>query len=53
LTFDKALEMLPVWTPDGKRIVFASDREGHRGIYWKAADGTGTEEKLALIPVEP
>jgi len=50
LTFDKALEMLPVWTPDGKRIVFASDREGHRGIYWKAADGTGTEEKLALIP---
>jgi serine/threonine protein kinase/WD40 repeat protein len=49
LTFDKGTDSLPIWTPDGKRIVFASDREGEgdRGLYWKAADGTGAVEKLA------
>ena len=43
--------MLPLWTPDGKRIVFPqSRRECGRGIYWKAADGTGKEELLGSVP---
>jgi Tol biopolymer transport system component len=50
LTFEKAFNLLPIWTPDGKRIVFSSDREGYRGIYWKSADGTGVEEKLGSAP---
>jgi serine/threonine protein kinase len=50
LTFEKGTDILPIWTPDGKRIVFASDREGNRGIYWKAADGTGEDEKLSSTP---
>jgi Tol biopolymer transport system component len=44
---------MPLWTPDGKRIVYAFNRENKWGmgdIYWKAADGTGEAEKLASSP---
>ncbi len=34
------------WTPDGERVVFASDRDGTYGLYWKRADGTGEDEPL-------
>jgi serine/threonine protein kinase len=44
LTFDQAEEDFPLWTPDGKQIVFYSDRVGEQGIYIKSADGTGTNE---------
>jgi serine/threonine-protein kinase len=51
LTFDKANDLQSIWTPDGKRIVFASGREGSQTrLYWKAADGTGAEEKLGSLP---
>jgi hypothetical protein len=36
----------PVWTPDGKRIVFCSDKEGSTNIYWQLADGSGGLERL-------
>ncbi|HKA22132.1 MAG TPA: protein kinase [Blastocatellia bacterium] len=36
----------PVWSPDGKRIAFASTRGGHFGIYSKASDGSGSEDNL-------
>src|SRR5262249_12235429 len=36
----------PVWTPDGQRIVFQSDREGDKGLFWQRADGSGTAERL-------
>jgi serine/threonine-protein kinase len=48
LTFDKKDNDYSLWTPDGKRIVYFSTREGvFGGAYWKAADGTGVDEKLA------
>jgi serine/threonine-protein kinase len=37
----------PVWSPDGERIAFQSDREGDPGIFWQRADGTGTAERLS------
>ncbi len=46
LTFDPALDLYPVWTPDGRRIVFSSPRAGSPNLYWQAADGTGTVERL-------
>jgi serine/threonine-protein kinase len=46
LTFDKSNDVQPIWTSDGKRIFFASDHGGNYDIYWKAADGSGKEEKL-------
>jgi serine/threonine protein kinase len=48
LTFDAGQDSSPLWTPDGKRIVYFSAPEGGAmgGIYRKAADGTGEVEKL-------
>jgi serine/threonine-protein kinase len=36
----------PVWSGDGERVAFQSDREGDLGIFWQRADGTGTAERL-------
>jgi serine/threonine-protein kinase len=36
---------VPVWSRDGKRVAFQSDREGDRGIFWQPADG-GAPERL-------
>jgi eukaryotic-like serine/threonine-protein kinase len=36
----------PVWTADGERVAFQSDREGDAAIFWQRADGTGTPERL-------
>jgi Tol biopolymer transport system component len=46
LTFDPADDMDSIWSPDGTRIAFSSDRAGQKDIYWKPADGTGAEELL-------
>ena len=39
---------LPLWTRDGRRIIFNSDRvrSGVRNLYSQAADGTGTVDRL-------
>jgi len=36
----------PIWSADGQRVAFQSDREGDLGIFWRRADGTGTAERL-------
>jgi serine/threonine-protein kinase len=46
VTADPANDTAPVWTPDGLRLVFASQRGGVYNIWWQAADGTGTAERL-------
>jgi serine/threonine-protein kinase len=52
LTFDPAADAAPVWTPDGRRIVFASNREtGVFNLWWQAADGTGVAERLTSSPM--
>jgi Tol biopolymer transport system component len=38
--------MYPMWTPDGERIVFRSDREGDQSLFWQRADGSGPAERL-------
>jgi Tol biopolymer transport system component len=35
---------MPCWSPDGKHIIFSSDRKGHYDLYEKAVDGSGKEE---------
>jgi eukaryotic-like serine/threonine-protein kinase len=35
-----------VWSPDGQRIAFQSDREGDAGIFVQRADGTAAAERL-------
>ena len=52
LTFDPGQDRIPVWTPDGRRIVFASDRAkaGITNLYWVNADGTGDVTRLTDSP---
>jgi serine/threonine-protein kinase len=45
-------EQNPAWTPDGKRLAYASARGGISTMYWKTADGNGTPEKI-LTPQHP
>ncbi|MFN7936898.1 MAG: protein kinase [Bryobacteraceae bacterium] len=57
-TFDSAVDDFPVWAPDGKKVVFGSERGslGVRRLYWKDAGGSANEELLlngdgaALMP---
>jgi serine/threonine-protein kinase len=47
ITFGPALDQLPIWTPDGRRIVFSSSREGTgMALYSQPADGTGSADRL-------
>ena len=51
MTFEPALDGLPVWTPDGRRLIWGSQRGGTTiNLYWQAADGTGTVERLTESP---
>ena len=45
LTFDPAIDSLPVWSPDGSRTVFASNRELKFDLYLKDTNGA-QEEKV-------
>ncbi|MGA9967114.1 MAG: protein kinase [Terriglobales bacterium] len=46
LTFGPVTNAYPVWSPDGKWIAYASDREGYSILYRKPSDGSGAEELL-------
>ena len=49
-TFDAALDTYPVWPPDGRRLIFSSERAGTRNLFSQAADGTGAVERLTESP---
>jgi len=47
-TFEGNQNLNPVWTPDGKRIAFRSNKEGGpANIFWQRADGSGGLERLS------
>jgi Tol biopolymer transport system component len=46
LTFEGDVNTTPLWTPDGKRIAFNSNKEGPLNIFWQLADGSGGLERL-------
>jgi Tol biopolymer transport system component len=52
LTLDSSQDnVAPVWSPDGRRIAYSSQRGGGGwAIYAKASDGSGDEEKLLDQP---
>jgi serine/threonine-protein kinase len=49
-TFGPGVDIFPAWMPDGRRLVFTSDRAGTRNLFWQAADGTGAVERLTESP---
>ena len=50
VTSDPAIDGNPVWTPDGRRLVFASNRAGALNLFSQGADGTGDVERLTESP---
>ncbi len=46
LTFDAGADRFPIWSPDGRRLVFDSDRTGVQDLYGKDASGAGVEARL-------
>jgi serine/threonine-protein kinase len=45
-TLESGLNYAPLWTPDGKRIAFESNKAGPLNIFWQLADGSGGLERL-------
>jgi dipeptidyl aminopeptidase/acylaminoacyl peptidase len=41
-------DFAPIWTPDGRRVLFRSDRnqQRFRNFYWQRMDGTGDLQRL-------
>jgi Tol biopolymer transport system component/mono/diheme cytochrome c family protein len=46
ITSDSAADAAPVWSPDGRSIAYVSIRDNTHGLYRRATDGTGNEERL-------
>jgi serine/threonine protein kinase len=46
LTLDPADDRAPVWSPDGRSIVFSSARPSAPGLYRKSANGVGREQLI-------
>ena len=51
-TFDSANEVFPIWSPDGARIAFSSNRSGQVNMYQKLSNGSGNEEQI-LVSDQP
>jgi serine/threonine protein kinase len=45
-TFEPGVDTFPVWMPNSRRIVFASQSGGSLNLWWQAADSTDTAERL-------
>ena len=45
-TFFAGLDGVPIWSPDGSRIVFSSSRSGPSDLYFKASNSAGNDELL-------
>lgn len=46
LSFLPGQNRWPVWTPDGKNIVFQSGDPSAPGLYWTPSDGSGEAQRL-------
>ncbi len=46
LTSEQGSSINPLWTPDGRRVVYRSNKAGTWNLYWRPADGSGAEERL-------
>jgi eukaryotic-like serine/threonine-protein kinase len=46
MTFGPSFDWLPRWTPDGRRLIFRSNRDGPYNLYSVPSDGSGQVERL-------
>jgi Tol biopolymer transport system component len=47
-TFDSAIDTTPVWSNDGRRLAFRSNRNGQYDMFQKAASGAVDEQPLLI-----
>ena len=52
ITFDPAIDAMPVWSPDGGRMVFSSSRQFAFDLYLKNADGAQEEKSIERSDVD-
>ena len=50
ITFESTADRYPLWTPDGKALLFFSARARGRGVYRKLVDTDSAEEPLLVDP---
>jgi serine/threonine protein kinase len=48
-TFDPSSEDMPLWSPDGSRIIFRAAGRGSPGFFDKASSGTGPQERVLNV----
>ena len=49
ITFDTSTDNLPIWSHDGRRILWPSRRSGTFDLYIKPATGAGQDERLIAM----
>jgi len=49
ITFDSAVDNLPIWSNDGRRILWPSRRSGSFDLFIKSATGAGNDERLIAM----
>jgi Tol biopolymer transport system component len=49
LTFGPAAHQTPVWSPDGKQVLFVMNRNLGQQLYLKNVDGSGSEEEVVEL----
>ncbi len=52
LTFDNQMATDPVWTADGREIIFSSRQYGGRGLWRIAVSGSGKPQRLTAVGEE-
>jgi Tol biopolymer transport system component len=45
-TFDPGADRWPIWSPDGTRVAFSSNRKGQFNLYVRSLAGSGVEELI-------
>jgi eukaryotic-like serine/threonine-protein kinase len=50
MTFDPAIDAMPVWSPDGTRVVFSSSRKQSFDLYLKNTDAGQEERPIEATP---
>jgi serine/threonine-protein kinase len=50
VVFDPRLDTYPLWTANGRKLLFTSERAGGRNLFAQAADGTGAPSRLTESP---
>jgi len=46
MSFARSNNLAPTWSPDGRRVAFASEEKNARNVYVRDASGSGSEELL-------